>query len=77
MKEEAEAVARSYETEKDKYLSSINSLELELRSFGDLREDLSQMRLEHSRTIEEMKIECDARGISFYDYSDFFLLLDD
>jgi len=77
MKEEAEAVARSHETEKEKFLSSMNSLELELRSFGDLREDLSQLRLEHSRTIEEMKIECNARGVSCGDYSNIILLLND
>ena len=67
MKEETETVVRSLEAEKEKHLSSINSLELELRSscneVSALRECLSQMRLEHSRTIEAMKNECDARGV--------------
>ena len=70
MKEEAEAVARLHEAEKEKYLSSINSLELELRSFGDemsaLREESSLLRLDNSRTIEAMKNEkneYDTRGV--------------
>ena len=67
MKEETETVARSHEAEKEKHLSSINAMELELRSSCDevsaLREGLSQMRLEQSRTLEAMKNECDARGV--------------
>ena len=68
MKEETETVARSHEAEKEKHLSSINAMELELRSscneVSALREGLSQMRLEQSRTIEAMKNECDARGVN-------------
>ena len=66
MKEEAESVARSHEAEKEKYTSSINAMALELQASGDevaaLRVDLSLMRLEHSRAIEAMKNECDAKG---------------
>ena len=68
MKEETETVFRSHEAEKEKHLSSINAMELELRSscaeVSALREGLSQMRLEQSRTIEAMKIDYDARGVT-------------
>ena len=72
MKEKVEAVERMQEAETEKYVSSINAMELEMRTSSDeltaLREDLSQMRLEHSRTIEAMKEECDTRGEGFKKY---------
>ena len=77
MKEEAESVAISHEAEKEKYASSINAMALESRASADevaaLRVDLSLLQLEHSRAIEAMKNECDARGVFNYTFNSFDL----